>query len=120
MVLANPTYFVVHCGDALEVLKTLPSEFVNCCITSPPYYGLRDYGVDGQIGLDQTPGQYVERLVTVFREMRRVLRDDGTFWLNIGDSYAGSWGNYGGQNPDVGNSVKSRAEVRHTRGHMMG
>jgi hypothetical protein len=54
--------------------------------------------VDGQIGLDQTPGQYVERLVTVFREMRRVLRDDGTFWLNIGDSYAGSWGNYGGQN----------------------
>src|ERR1039457_701249 len=98
MVLANPTDFVVHCGDALEVLKTLPSESVNCCITSPPYYGLRDYGVDGQIGLDQTLGQYVERLVTVFREMHRVLRDDGTFWLNIGDSYAGSWGNYGGQN----------------------
>ena len=98
MELPNPTDFVVHCGDALEVLKTLPSESVNCCITSPPYYGLRDYGVDGQIGLDQTPGQYVERLVTVFREMRRVLRDDGTFWLNIGDSYAGSWGNYGGQN----------------------
>ena len=96
--LSNPTNFVIHCGDALEVLKTLPSESVNCCITSPPYYGLRDYGVDGQIGLDQTPGQYVERLVTVFREMRRVLRDDGTFWLNIGDSYAGSWGNYGGQN----------------------
>src|ERR1035437_6487024 len=64
MVLANPTDFVVHCGDALEVLKTLPSESVNCCITSPPYYGLRDYGVDGQIGLDETPGQYVERLVT--------------------------------------------------------
>ena len=59
--LANPTNFVVHCGDALEVLKTLPSESVNCCITSPPYYGLRDYGVDGQIGLDQTPEQYVER-----------------------------------------------------------
>src|SRR5450756_755815 len=98
MELPNPTDFVIHCGDALEVLRTLPSESVNCCITSPPYYGLRDYGVDGQIGLDQTPGQYVERLVTVFREMRRVLRDDGTFWLNIGDSYAGSWGNYGGQN----------------------
>ena len=96
--LSIPTDFVIHCGDALEVLKTFPSESVNCCITSPPYYGLRDYGVDGQIGLDQTPGQYVERLVTVFREMRRVLRDDGTFWLNIGDSYAGSWGNYGGQN----------------------
>jgi hypothetical protein len=101
-VLANPTDFVVHCGDALEVLKTLPSESVNCCITSPPYYGLRDYGVDGQIGLDERPEQYVEQLVTVFREMRRVLRDDGTFWLNIGDSYAGSWGNYGGQNRGSG------------------
>src|ERR1035437_3478528 len=114
MVLANPTDFVVHCGDALEVLKTLPSESVNCCITSPPYYGLRDYGVDGQIGLDQTPGQYVERLVTVFREMRRVLRDDGTFWLNISDSYAGSWGNYGGQNRGRGKQreIQSRKSTR--------
>lgn len=98
MELSNPNAFVIHQGDALEVLKTLPSESVNCCITSPPYYGLRDYGVDGQIGLDETPEQYVARLVSVFREMRRVLRGDGTFWLNIGDSYAGSWGNYGGQN----------------------
>src|SRR5450432_2076939 len=76
------------CGDVLEVLKTLPSESVHCCITSPPYYGLRDYGVAGQIGLDDTPEQYVERLVIVFREMRRVLRKDGTFFLNAGDSYA--------------------------------
>jgi DNA modification methylase len=95
--LPNQHGFVIHCGGALEVLKTLPSESVNCCITSPPYYQLRDYRVTGQIGLDDTPEQYVERLVTVFREMRRVLRDDGTFWLNIGDSYAGSWGNGGGQ-----------------------
>ena len=91
--------FVIHCGDALEVLKTLSSESVNCCITSPPYYGLRDYGVEGQIGLDETPEHYVERLVTVFREMRRVLCDEGTFWLNIGDSYAGSCG---GQNRGSG------------------
>jgi DNA modification methylase len=102
MELSKPNAFVIHCGDALEVLRTLPSQSVNCCITSPPYYGLRDYGVDGQIGLDETPEQYVERLVTVFREMRRVLCDDGTFWLNIGDSYAGSWGNYGGQNRGSG------------------
>jgi DNA modification methylase len=98
MELSKPKAFVIHCGDALEVLKTLPSESVNCCITSPPYFGLRDYGVDGQIGMDETPERYVDRLVVVFREMRRALRDDGTFWLNMGDSYAGSWGNYGGEN----------------------
>ena len=100
--MSDQNAFVVHCGDALEVLKTLPSESVNCCITSPPYYGLRGYGVVGQIGLEETPDQYVERLVSVFREMRRVLRTDGTLWLSIGDSYAGSWGNYGGQNRGKG------------------
>lgn len=81
---------VVLCGDVLEVLKTLPSESVNCCITSPPYYQLRDYGVDGQIGLEETPEEYIHRLVGVFREVRRVLRADGTLWVNIADSYAGS------------------------------
>ena len=80
----------VCCGDVLDVLRTLPSESVHCCITSPPYYGLRDYGVDGQIGLEETPEEYVERLVSVFREVRRILRVDGTLWVNIGDSYAGS------------------------------
>lgn len=75
-------------GDALDMLRILPDESVNCCVTSPPYYGLRDYGVDGQIGLESTPEQYVERLVAVFREVRRVLRKDGTCWINIGDSYA--------------------------------
>lgn len=75
-------------GDALEMLRTLPDESVNCCVTSPPYYGLRDYGAAGQIGLESTPEQYIERLVAVFREVRRVLRDDGTLWLNVGDSYA--------------------------------
>jgi DNA modification methylase len=77
-------------ADAFEGLKKIPDKTVNCCITSPPYYGLRDYGVAGQIGLEKTPGEYIERLVKVFHEVWRVLRDDGTLWLNIADSYAGS------------------------------
>lgn len=77
-------------GDALAVLKTLPDQSVNMCVTSPPYYGLRDYGIDDQIGLEETPEQYIERLVAVFHEVKRVLRDDGTLWVNIGDSYGGS------------------------------
>jgi len=68
----------------------MPDESVDCCITSPPYYGLRDYGIDGQIGLEQTPEEYVANLVVVFREVRRVLKKEGTLWLNLGDSYAGS------------------------------
>lgn len=93
-------------GDCIDVLKGLPEGIVNTCITSPPYFGLRDYGVDGQIGLEETPDQYVAKLVEVFREVRRVLRDDGTLWLNLGDSYAGSWGNYGGCNRGKGNQRK--------------
>ena len=77
-------------GDCLEVLKTLPDESVNCSVTSPPYYGLRDYGMDEQIGLEETPEEYIQKLVEVFREVRRVLKDDGTLWLNIGDTYAHS------------------------------
>jgi DNA modification methylase len=75
-------------GDCRETLKTLPDGSVHCCVTSPPYFGLRDYGHDGQIGLEQTPTEFVEQLVSVFREVKRVLRDDGTLWLNLGDSYA--------------------------------
>lgn len=76
--------------DCLQGLKELPDCSVNCCVTSPPYYGLRDYGVDGQIGLEETPELYVQKMTEVFREVRRVLKDDGTMWLNLGDSYAGS------------------------------
>lgn len=75
-------------GDALEQLKTLESATVQTCVTSPPYFGLRDYGVAGQIGLEETPEAYTQKLVEVFREVRRVLKDDGTLWLNLGDSYA--------------------------------
>jgi DNA modification methylase len=74
-------------GDCRHVLVELKDQSVHCIVTSPPYYDLRDYGVDGQIGLEQTPDAYIERIVAVFREARRVLRDDGTFWLNIADSF---------------------------------
>jgi DNA modification methylase len=77
-------------GDAVEVLKTLPAESCHVCVTSPPYFQLRDYGVAGQIGLERTPDEYVQKLVEVFREVWRVLRPDATLWLNIGDSMAGS------------------------------
>jgi DNA modification methylase len=75
-------------GDVCERLASLPAESVQTCVTSPPYWGLRDYGHDGQIGLESTPAEYVTRLVEVFAEVHRVLRDDGTLWLNLGDSYA--------------------------------
>jgi DNA modification methylase len=79
-------------GDVREKLAELPDESVQCVVTSPPYWGLRDYGVQGQIGLEPTFGAFLETMVDVFREVRRVLRRDGVAWLNMGDSYAGSWG----------------------------
>lgn len=82
----------IICGDALDVLKTLPDQSVHMCVTSPPYWGLRDYQVNGQVGLESCPFDYIDRLVAVFREVRRVLRRDGTLWLNLGDSYVGSGG----------------------------
>ena len=75
-------------GDAATVLAALPAQSVNCIVTSPPYFGLRDYGVDGQVGAEASPAEFVAALVAVFREARRVLADDGTLWLNLGDSYA--------------------------------
>lgn len=75
-------------GDNITTIRTWPDAFINTCVTSPPYFALRDYGMDGQIGLEATPEAYVARLVDVFREVHRVLRDDGTLWLNLGDSYA--------------------------------
>jgi site-specific DNA-methyltransferase (cytosine-N4-specific) len=78
----------VYQGDVREQLALLPAASVQCIVTSPPYYGLRDYGVDGQIGLEPSPAEYVAEMVAVFREARRVLADDGVLWLNIGDSYS--------------------------------
>lgn len=84
-------------GDATEVLRSLPDGSVHMCVTSPPFYGLRDYGMDEQIGLEETPEEWCASLVSVFREVKRVLRDDGTLWVEIGDSYAGG----GGYSPDA-------------------
>lgn len=94
MVHENVGYEVLV-GDCMRSLLGLADQSVHCCITSPPYFGLRDYGVDGQLGLEPTPDEFVKALVNVLREVRRVLRDDGTLWLNLGDSYAGSWGKQG-------------------------
>ena len=80
----------IICADAVEGLRSLPDSSISMCVTSPPYYGLRDYGSDQQIGTEETPAAYIERLVGVFREVRRVLREDGTLWVNIADCYAGS------------------------------
>src|SRR5690554_5882644 len=100
-----PSYHI-HLGDCRNVLPTLPEASVQTCITSPPYFGLRDYGVDGQIGLEQTPDEYVAKLVEVFREVRRVLRDDGTLWLNLGDSYFSTTKGTGGKNSSTLNAKR--------------
>jgi DNA modification methylase len=92
-------------GDCRDKLRDLSDASVNCCVTSPPYFGLRDYGVDGQMGLEPTPDEFVAGMVEVFREVRRVLRDDGTLWLNIGDSYSGSGK---GGNPEAGKQATNK------------
>lgn len=96
-------------GDALATLRTLPAESVHCCVTSPPYWGLRDYGEPGQLGLEPTPEEYVQRLVGVFREVRRVLRGDGTLWLNLGDSYAATMKGTGGTDSSGLNAKRDTA-----------
>jgi DNA modification methylase len=113
----------IYCGDCREILPGLEEGSVDTCITSPPYFGLRDYGNDGQIGLEDTPEDYVAKLVEAFRGVRRVLRDDGTLWLNLGDSYGtGASGqnfdpasgatNHGGQGPTGNFGHKKQAPVR--------
>jgi len=89
------SHTTLHLGDCREVLRGMEAESVQCVVTSPPYWGLRNYGVEGQLGLEPTPDLYVEHMVKVFREVRRVLRKDGTVWLNLGDSHAGGGNNNG-------------------------
>jgi DNA modification methylase len=88
----DPRYRIIE-GDCIKGMKTLPDGCIHTCITSPPYWGLRDYGHEDQLGAEKTPDEFVMNMVKVFREVRRVLRDDGTVWLNLGDSYAGYHGN---------------------------
>lgn len=102
-------------GDCIEMMRTLPGKSVHTCVTSPPYYGLRDYGVDGQIGLEASPRDFIDRLVLVFREVHRVLRDDGTLWVNMGDSYASVSGGYA---PD-GSAGKHDIVSKATRGAVL-
>lgn len=112
---SGATADTVVCADAIDFLRTLADGSVNCCVTSPPYFGLRDYGVDGQIGLEPTPQQFIATMVAVFREVRRVLRDDGTCWINLGDTYsnAGKWGGNSGY--DTKQSTNSGSIRRTTR-----
>lgn len=86
----NSIINITHCGDALTLMRGWPADFVDCCITSPPYWGLRDYGVEGQLGTEKTPEDFVSNLVRVLNEVHRVLKPGGTLWLNLGDSYAGN------------------------------
>lgn len=88
-------------GDWIEQLRTLPDESVQSCVTSPPYWGLRNYGVAGQLGSEKTPSEYISKIVSGFQEVRRVLKDDGTLWLNLGDSYARNGGTAGGGNREL-------------------
>lgn len=96
---------VIFEGDALHALSRLPSESVQCVVTSPPYWGLRDYGIDGQIGLEETLSQFLNRLIAVFSEVKRVLKNDGVLWLNIGDGYTS--GNRGYRAPDKKNPARA-------------
>ena len=81
---------VIYQGDCLEVLRHFPDESINCCVTSSPYYALRDYGIQGQIGNEASPEEYINKLTEIFAEVKRVLKNDGTLWVVIADSYAGS------------------------------
>lgn len=98
----------VYYGDAKDVLETFPDKVIDMCVTSPPYWGLRDYGVDGQLGLESTFDEYIDRLCGVFDEVKRVLKDGGTCWVNIGDSYASGVNNNDRKKVnDVNNTAKS-------------
>ncbi len=99
----------ILCGEALSVLKTFPNECIDMVITSPPYWGLRDYGVEGQLGLESTPEEYVTKMVEVFREVKRVLKKEGTLWLNLGDSYAMKFG--GGKGKKSGTTKAAVDEI---------
>lgn len=109
---------MIVCGDALSELKKMNDESIHCVITSPPYWGLRDYQVTGQLGLEKTPEEYTEKMTGVFHEIKRVLRDDGTVWLNLGDSYfGGGFGTSPGGNDDFSKRYPKQASNRGTMEH---
>lgn len=111
----NPTIIgdvSLYLGDCREQMQQMPEGSVQTCVTSPPYFGLRDYGVEGQIGLEVEPEQFVAAMVEVFRDVRRVLRDDGTLWLNLGDSYSANWNS---SRSKGGGGFKDDADAPRTR-----
>ncbi len=115
----HDAFLTVYQGDCREVMAQMEPESVHCVVTSPPYWGLRDYGIGGQLGLEPTPEEYVENMVAVFREVRRVLRKDGTCWVNLGDSYGGSGPNSNanfnernGHAPGERKQEKAKGDVR--------
>jgi DNA modification methylase len=111
--------WTVLLGDACEQMRLIDDESVQTCVTSPPYWGLRDYGVAGQIGMEDTPDAYVARLVDVFRGVRRLLRADGTCWINLGDSYAGSWGAQGNPGGTMSTSQVAAAPKKNRTGRII-
>jgi len=114
-VLAGQASWAVECADALVGSRALPDDSVQCVVTSPPYWGLRDYGVAGQIGLEGSMWDYIEKLAMVFREVHRVLHPTGTAWLVLGDSYAGSWGAQSRANGTDNTSTLEGGSVLHAR-----
>lgn len=104
------THGTIYQGDCIEMMKQMPDNSIDCCITSPPYWGLRDYGHSDQLGLEPTPDEYIANMVKVFHEVKRILKTDGTLWLNIGDTYAGS-NNGAGDKRENGSSISKRDEV---------
>lgn len=111
--------YTVHIGSAIEILQELPVDSFHCCVTSPPYYDLRDYEIEGQIGHEETPQEYINSLVKVFKEVQRVLRPDGTFWLNVGDTYTTGSGGSGTdsakQKSNRGTDIAPRKRQRNTK-----
>jgi DNA modification methylase len=109
LIMENPLEInKIYQGDAFEILKTLPDNSIQCCVTSPPYWNLRDYGIDDQLGLEETPEKYVEHMIQVFKEVKRVLTLDGTLWLNIGDSYAAASKNRSKEQHDAKSTLEGR------------
>lgn len=102
----------IYQGDALQILKTFPDEIINCVMTSPPYWALRDYGVEGQLGLEPSYQLYLKHLIDIFREVKRVLKKDGTCWVNLGDTYWGGGNNRGSSEENLSEKQKSNRGAR--------
>ena len=109
---------MIYQGNVFDKLQEIDTESVQCVVTSPPYWGLRDYGSDGQLGLEETPEEYVENMVKVFREVKRVLKDDGTVWLNLGDSYNSQTGSGFNTNKNEGQNHRIK-ELQKTQGSLV-